>query len=83
MEEKIEKVKVITRKKGVVVSDKMDKTVIVAVDTLKTHPKYKKKFKSTKKYAVHDESNKHKIGDMVEFISAKPISKKKRFILVA
>ena len=82
MQEATEKSKIIIRKKGVVVSDKMDKTVIVAVDTLKTHPKYKKKFKSTKKYAVHDEANSCKVGQTVEFISAKPISKKKRFILV-
>lgn len=82
MQESTKKAKIVIRKKGVVVSDKMDKTVIVAVDTLKTHPKYKKKFKSTKKYAVHDETNSRKVGEVVEFVSAKPISKKKRFILV-
>ena len=73
----------ITKKKikGVVVSDKMDKTIVVAVESFKTHPKYLKKYKSTKRYKIHDEENKHKIGDSVEFIQASPISKGKRFIL--
>lgn len=69
--------KKVATKKGKVVSDKMDKTIIVAVDTLKTHPKYKKKYRSTKKYKVHDEENKHKIGEVVEFVQCKPISKDK------
>lgn len=65
--------------KGVVVSDKMDKTIVVAVETFKTHPKYLKKYLSTKKYHVHDEKNKYKVGDKVEFFSTKPISKNKTF----
>ncbi|NCU31746.1 MAG: 30S ribosomal protein S17 [Candidatus Moranbacteria bacterium] len=64
---------------GVVVSDKMDKTIVVAVESFKTHPKYLKKYRSTKKYHVHDENNKYKEGDKVEFFSIKPISKKKTF----
>ncbi len=76
-EKKQEKVKKV--KKGVVVSDKMDKTVVVAVDSFKTHPKYLKKYKSTKKYKVHDEENKYKVGDVVEFVSCKPVSKDKKF----
>jgi len=72
MEKGIKKIK-----KGVVVSDAMDKTIVVAIDTLKTHPKYLKKYKSTKKYKVHDEENKFKKGDKVEFIECKPISKDK------
>ncbi|MDY0302402.1 MAG: 30S ribosomal protein S17 [Candidatus Moranbacteria bacterium] len=76
-EKKLEKIKkTIT---GVVVSDKMDKTIVVAVESFKTHPKYLKKYRSTKKYHVHDENNKYKEGDKVEFFSIKPISKKKTF----
>lgn len=67
---------------GVVVSDKMDKTIVVAVESFKTHPKYLKKYKSTKKYKVHDEENKYKIGDKVEFVSTKPISRDKKFIVL-
>lgn len=65
--------------KGRVISDKMDKTIVVAVDSFKTHPKYLKKYKSTKKYKVHDPENKHEIGDSVEFIQCKPMSKDKKF----
>ncbi len=65
--------------KGRVISDKMDKTIVVAVDSFKTHPKYLKKYKSTKKYKIHDPENKYKIGDSVEFIQCRPISKDKKF----
>lgn len=76
-EKKQEKLKKVI--KGVVVSDKMDKTIVVAVESFKTHPKYLKKYRSTKKYHVHDEKNKYKVGDKVEFFSTKPISKNKTF----
>jgi small subunit ribosomal protein S17 len=66
-------------KKGKVVSDKMDKTIVVAVYTLKNHPKYLKKYRVTKRYKVHDPENKFKIGDEVEFVQCRPISKNKRF----
>jgi len=66
---------------GTVVSDKMEKTIVVAVESFKTHPKYLKKYKSTKKYKVHDEKNKYKIGDKVDFVSSKPISKNKQFVI--
>lgn len=69
--------------KGLVVSDKMDKTIVVKVERYKTHPKYLKKFKSTSKYKVHDPENKHKTGDIVEFVQCRPISKDKRFIAVS
>ena len=69
------------KKKGIVTSDKMDKTIVVAVDTLKTHSKYLKKYKSTKKYKVHDEENKYKVGDVVEFVQCKPMSKDKSHIV--
>ncbi|MDD3497899.1 MAG: 30S ribosomal protein S17 [Candidatus Moranbacteria bacterium] len=67
---------------GTVISDKMEKTIVVAVDIFKTHPKYLKKYKSTKNYKVHDEKNKYKVGDKVEFTNSKPISKGKRFIVL-
>ena len=66
---------------GRVVSDKMDKTVTVLVETYKTHPLYHKRVKQSKKYAVHDETNKAKVGDVVRIVSTKPISKTKRFYL--
>lgn len=67
---------------GVVVSDSMDKTIVVAVETLKTHPKYLKKYRSTKRYKIHDADNAAKKGDVVTFQECRPISKDKRHILV-
>jgi len=64
-------------KKGKVVSDSMNKTIVVAVETLKTHAKYKKKYRSTKNYKVHDEGNVHKVGEIVEFEQCRPLSKDK------
>jgi small subunit ribosomal protein S17 len=69
----------IVKLEGTVISDKMDKTIVVAVDTFKTHPKYLKKYLSTKKYKVHDPENKHKIGDKVEFVECRPISRDKKY----
>ena len=66
--------------KGVVVSDKMDKTVVVSVSRFIKHPLYGKFYKVSKKYKAHDEKNKYKIGDKVEIAETKPISKDKRFI---
>jgi len=68
--------------KGTVVSDAMDKTIVVAVDTFKTHEKYLKKYLSTKKYKVHDPENSYKVGDTVKFVQSRPISKDKRFSVV-
>ncbi len=68
--------------KGVVVSDAMDKTVVVAVDSFKTHNKYLKKFISTKKYKAHDEDNACTVGDTVEIASCRPMSKDKNFTVV-
>ena len=65
--------------KGVVVSDKMDKTVVVKVDTTKTHPKYLKRYKVSKKYKAHDEKNEFKISDQVLIVEARPMSKEKRW----
>jgi small subunit ribosomal protein S17 len=74
--------KIIIKKKGIIVSDKMKDTVVVAVDSFKTHLKYQKKYRSTKKYKAHDEGNKHKVGDVVEIMPCRPISKDKRFKIV-
>lgn len=68
--------------KGVVVSDKMDKTIVVAVDTLKTHPKYLKQYRSTKRYKVHVEENIYKTGDTVMFQECRPVSRGKRHKVV-
>jgi small subunit ribosomal protein S17 len=68
--------------KGVVVSDKMDKTVVVSVSRFIKHPLYGKFYKVSKKYKVHDENNESKIGDKVEIIETRPISKDKRFKIV-
>ena len=73
---------ILSKKKGTVVSDKMLKTIVVAVSTLKTHPKYRKKFKSTKRYKVHDEENRYKMGDVVEIVPCRPISKDKNYKVV-
>lgn len=64
---------------GVVVSDKMDKTVVVVVSRFIEHPKYGKFYKVSKKYKAHDENNQYKVGDKVEIISTRPISKDKKF----
>jgi len=67
---------------GEVVSDKMDKTVVVAVKTLKRHPLYKKVTKRSKKYKAHDENNACKIGDQVKIVETRPLSKEKRWRVV-
>jgi small subunit ribosomal protein S17 len=65
--------------KGVVVSDKMDKTVVVSVTRFVKQPKYQKYVKISKGYKGHDAENKHKVGDTVEIIETRPISKDKHF----
>ena len=66
---------------GRVVSDSCDKTITIEVVTYKKHPLYKKNVKTTKKYAVHDEENKAKVGDIVKVVSSRPLSKTKRYVL--
>lgn len=66
--------------KGVVVSDKMDKTVVVLVERLKQHPRYKKRYKVHKKYKAHDPENKYKIGNKVVIQESRPISKDKKWV---
>jgi len=67
---------------GLVVSDKMDKTVVVLVESFKMHPIYKKRFKVSKRYKVHNENNEAKVGNIVRFIECRPLSKDKRWRLV-
>lgn len=67
---------------GRVVSDKMDKTITVLVETYKTHKLYDKRVKYSKKYKTHDENNSAKLGDIVKIQETRPLSATKRFRLV-
>lgn len=67
---------------GVVVSTKMDKTIVVEVTLTIKHPVYKKYYKKNNKFKAHDESNQCEVGDSVEIIESRPISKHKNFSLV-
>lgn len=74
-----------TRRKvrvGKVVSDKMDKTIVVAVETYKKHSLYGKRVKYTKKFKAHDEENRAKTGDVVRIMETRPLSKDKRWRLL-
>jgi small subunit ribosomal protein S17 len=68
-------------KVGRVVSDKMDKTVVVAVESTATHRLYHRTMKRTTKFHAHDEENQAKVGDLVEIVSSRPLSKTKRWRL--
>ncbi len=68
--------------KGVVTSNKMDKTAVVSVYTYKSHPIYKKRYRVTKKFYAHDENNVANIGDVVVIKEIRPLSKLKRWELV-
>ena len=67
---------------GKVVSDKMDKTIVVKVDSVKLHPKYHKRYITSKKYKVHDEKNYYKVDDKVVFVASRPLSKGKRWRVI-
>lgn len=74
------KAKKITRSfTGKVVAGKMDKTLVVRVDTVKTHAKYDKQYVQSHKFHVHDEKNEHQVGDQVSFVECRPLSKTKRW----
>ena len=68
--------------RGTVVSDKMDKTITVIVETKKTHPLYGKRVKYSKKFKAQDENNEARMGDKVEIMETRPLSATKRFRLV-
>ena len=72
-----------TSLQGVVVSDKMSKTIVVEVETHKRHPKYAKRIKYSNKYYAHDEKNEAKVGDTVTIMACRPLSALKRFRLVS
>ena len=67
---------------GIILSDKMQKTVIVEVERLKKHPKYKKAYSVHKKYKAHDEKGEYKTGDKVTIKECRPLSKDKRWIVI-
>ena len=71
------------RLQGIVVSDKMQKTVVVKVERIKEHPKYKRRFKVHKKYKAHDEKGEYHVGDNVVIEETKPISKDKNWIVIS
>ena len=66
---------------GTVISDKMNKTIVVKVERQKMHPLYRKKYWVSKKYKIHDEKKEAKVGDKVSFISCRPVSKEKKWRL--
>jgi small subunit ribosomal protein S17 len=74
----------IIRKKfsGVVVKDANEKTVLVRVETVKTHPKYHKRYTVSRNYQVHDEKNEYKIGDKLVFVECRPYSKSKKWRVI-
>jgi small subunit ribosomal protein S17 len=69
-------------RQGVVVSNKMNKTIVVAVERQVMHPLYKRYYKRTKKYMAHDEHNQCGIGDVVRIIESRPLSRRKRWTLL-
>lgn len=81
MSEEKTNINTIIRKKfsGVVVSDIEDKTIVVKVERVKQHPKYKKRYIVSRKYQVHDENNEYQLGDKVSFVECRPLSKNKRW----
>jgi small subunit ribosomal protein S17 len=68
---------------GIVVSDKMQKTVVVSVESIKEHPKYKRRYKVHKKYKAHDEKQEYHVGRTVLIEETLPMSKEKKFKVIA
>jgi small subunit ribosomal protein S17 len=68
-------------RRGVVVSDAMDKTIVVRVETVKVHPRYKKVIRRAKKLHAHDERNEAKVGDVVRIVETRPLSRMKTWRL--
>lgn len=67
---------------GVVVSNSMDKTIVVKVERQVAHPKYKKLIRKSKKIHAHDENNKHQVGDVVSVVESRPLSKTKTWVVL-
>lgn len=78
----VESVSAAPKRSGTVTSVAMDKTITVTVDTLKTHPKYRKKYLVSKKYLVHAPEGSYKAGDTVTFQECRPMSKRKHHVVV-
>ena len=74
--------KQIRKLQGVILSNKMTKTVIVKVDSVKVHSKYKKRYKVSKNYKAHDEKNEYQVGDKVIIKEIRPLSKEKRYLVI-
>ncbi len=70
-------------KKGTIISAKMDQTVVVIVHTYKAHPKYKKRYRISRKFLAHNPDNKYQEGDEVTIMETKPLSKRKRWIVAS
>lgn len=70
------------RKEGIVMSDKADKTVVVLVESMKKHPLYQKKYRTSKRFKAHDQKNEYKKGDEVIIEEIRPLSKDKRWRVV-
>ena len=68
--------------RGIVMSAAMNKTIVVRVTRARWHPKYRRQYRISKKFKVHDEHNAYKVGDMVECVETRPISKEKRWRVV-
>jgi len=66
---------------GRVVSNKMDKTAVVSVETLKRHPLYRKVIRTRKKFKAHDEQNQCQVGDLVRIVESRPLSREKRWVV--
>ena len=82
MSQELEKIQRARTREGVVVSDKMHKTIVVEVTRLVPHPLYKKVIRKKVKYAAHDENNEAKAGNKVQIMQTRPLSKTKRWRLV-
>jgi len=79
----LNKKRIIRKFQGIVISDKMDKTIVVRVDRVKVDSKYGKRYKTSRKYHVHDNDNKYHIGESVAFFETRPLSKTKRWSVQA
>jgi small subunit ribosomal protein S17 len=67
---------------GIVVSDKMQKTIVVQVESMKEHPKYKRRYKTHKRYKAHDQNQEYHVGDKVVIEETKPMSKDKNWTVI-
>lgn len=79
MSEQNKKIKTMS---GIVASDKMNKTIVVEVSRMRIHPRYKKRYRTSKRYKVHDEKNEYKVGDKVIIKETRPLSRGKRWVIL-